>query len=520
MSEEASKILYFDPNNISFSKDAGNNLNAIFKGPTIMKDPEDYSIAVDLEVVMKDRDNVVIIDALKATNSGESSIHNLLEGKNLAGTNVLTTYFTDITNTNTGEYDNEALSIASIDIEFTSWYVASVIIKFTDVRGAGMFSQAEYNNSNKNGSNNQNQFAPFFTMPYPIFNLKVKGFYGNAVTYPLHCTDFQAEFNNEKGNFDITAQFIGYTYAMLSDIQMSYLIAAPYLKQYGEAYWARESAEGGRFRTLEGRPLPKIPELMYRVADGMQKQGKLDNSNSNIVDLKVLDNQTADILALETNLQNYCAILVSPFKFISDPSNKYLFTLKITDGKDFDPETIKSNSAFKTLKTSLKTSNINLTTGDTSTNFSNTISPVLKDTTTWSVDFDGLFNYINTQKALNNNTKTLLSKEIAQTKAETLTSSYGMVPTIYNLNKVMLAHLETLMYSIGACARDAAIVDRGTWSNGTDLKEDKLSPFPWITDIDGKDKYIGDYDAFPYFAESIFVKSFIEAKTDVSKEIG
>jgi len=520
MSTDANKILYFDPNSINFSKNPGDNLSAIFKGIDIMKDPEEYSIAVDLEVEIKDRNNVIIGQKTIATNNGKSKTSNFLEGKNIGGTNVLTTYFTDITNKNTGDdYDDEALSISSIDIEFTSWYVASVIIKFTDVRGAGMFSNAASNDASKNGPNKgQNQFSPFFTMPYPIFNLKVKGFYGDAVSYPLHCTDFQAEFNNDKGNFDITAHFIGYTYAMLSDVQMSYLIAAPYLSKYGKDYWDRESIIGGRFRTLEGSPLPKIPELMYKVASGMLKQDKLDNTNPNIAELKKLNAEIDDITAMESNLKAYSSLLTSKaYGFKNNTTTPFLLELEITPGDTFNPDDINIKSSLATLAKSLKTNNIDLTTGEN--DFSKIIVIDKKNTAKYSVDFTKIYAYIDIKKLNNNNLKTELSAQIAQTKAETLTSSYGMVPTIYNLNKVLCAHLETLMYSIGACARAAGSQDRGTHVNGTDLKDDKLLAFPWITDVNGIDKYIGDLDAYPSFDEPQFVTSFIEAKTEVSKEL-
>lgn len=61
------------------------------------------------------------------------------------------------------------MCISSIDIEFTSWYVASVIIKFTDVRGASLFSEKDEINDEK--LLNDNLFSGFFTMPYPMFKL-------------------------------------------------------------------------------------------------------------------------------------------------------------------------------------------------------------------------------------------------------------------------------------------------------------------------------------------------------------
>ena len=65
-------------------------------------------------------------------------------------------------------------------------------------------------------------------LPYPIYKLRVKGYYGQPVDYCLHMTKFNSRFNSQTGNFEITANFIGYTYAMLSDMLLGYLRAIPY----------------------------------------------------------------------------------------------------------------------------------------------------------------------------------------------------------------------------------------------------------------------------------------------------
>ena len=41
-------------------------------------------------------------------------------------------------------------------------------------------------------------------------------------------TKFTSKFNSSTGNFEITASFIGYTYAMLSDMLIGYLKAIPF----------------------------------------------------------------------------------------------------------------------------------------------------------------------------------------------------------------------------------------------------------------------------------------------------
>ena len=92
------RVIYFDPNNVNIKGDAGDNLSAIFSGIEMIKDPSDFSIAVDLEVVNKVR------GVVKNTKSNESyglisskPMTNFLQGTKLGGDNTLTNFFADIT---------------------------------------------------------------------------------------------------------------------------------------------------------------------------------------------------------------------------------------------------------------------------------------------------------------------------------------------------------------------------------------------------------------------------------------
>jgi hypothetical protein len=43
-----------------------------------------------------------------------------------------------------------------------------------------------------------------------MYELTVKGYYGQAVKYCLHMIKFNTKFNSQTGNFEITANFIVY----------------------------------------------------------------------------------------------------------------------------------------------------------------------------------------------------------------------------------------------------------------------------------------------------------------------
>tara|TARA_R110001583_G_scaffold78667_1_gene213038 strand:+ start:51055 stop:57495 length:6441 start_codon:yes stop_codon:yes gene_type:complete len=114
--------------------------------------------------------------------------------------------------------DSEAFGINSISVTINKSYTPMVTIGFTDVRGKTLFEQ---------GPNSP--YAAFFHMPYPIFNLVIKGYFGKAVRFQLMMYKFNAKFEPESGNYEVTCNFVGKTSALLSDINMQEILSAPYM---------------------------------------------------------------------------------------------------------------------------------------------------------------------------------------------------------------------------------------------------------------------------------------------------
>ena len=117
-----------------------------------------------------------------------------------------------------GGTDLGTFGITSIDIDIKSSFIPQIQINFVDIRGATLFEQGPCS-----------PYASFFHMPYPVFELSIKGFYGKAVTYTLALRKFNTKFNTSTGNFEVKCEFIGYTYAFLADLVMGYALAAPYM---------------------------------------------------------------------------------------------------------------------------------------------------------------------------------------------------------------------------------------------------------------------------------------------------
>lgn len=534
--KELGNIIYFDPNNVNIENNTGDNINLIFNGIELTKNQEDMSIAVDLEVVSKSRNNITTNDGnVKLSMISGTNRTNFLEGSKIGNTNVLTSFFSDISYSENQDSDtnkNEAMCINSIDIEFQSWYVSSVVIKFTDVRGASLFSPSEHiyqKSKNSELISDNNIFSSFFTFPYPMFKLKVKGYYGDAVTYPLHMVDFNSEFNSEKGSYEITASFIGYTYALLNDIQMPYLLSAPYTKEYGEQYWD-EQVKNGRFRTFEGVQLQKIPDMLEKIKKGEFVFSDINGSNENVIALNNYEKQASNIKTIKSLIDDYISIINKNYA-VTTTSNQYTLTnIKIKNGstiKKIDPMLLNDKDGSIMLQKLYEEINKFINNNKEETAFSKYAGESVKDyfklkqtkkTEEYKLDVSEIINKIDNQIKDYNNKLSELDAKIETTKQNTLSETYGMIPSIYNFTKMLFAHLETLLYCIQKCSKIAyKATNRNINKDGheTDLKNNS-DPFPELT-VNDVEEWIGNH--YPDFEEVKFVKSFLKAITQVESEI-
>ena len=117
-----------------------------------------------------------------------------------------------------GATDNGLLGITNITIKQNTSFMSTVNIQMEDVKGRALF---------EGGDNSP--YAAFFNLPYPLFYLTIKGYYGKAVRLPIMLKDFTSRYNTNSGNFHIDLTFLTYKYTILSEISMGYLIAAPHM---------------------------------------------------------------------------------------------------------------------------------------------------------------------------------------------------------------------------------------------------------------------------------------------------
>ena len=191
---------------------------------TDIPNTEDLSILVELRTTSKSRSTLADEGGISNEEGSRRKI-GFIDGTNVGGgRRSLTTNYTQIgtdffTENKFGEKENdlESLGIESIDISFDTAYTPMIKIKFIDIRGNAVLEKGT-----------DSKYKMFFELPFPLFELTVQGFYGKAVTYCLHLTKWNASFNSGTGNFEIDTEFIGYTYALLTDCLLGYMRATAY----------------------------------------------------------------------------------------------------------------------------------------------------------------------------------------------------------------------------------------------------------------------------------------------------
>lgn len=266
------RLRYIEP--AIFNNDTGGGYDEHITHPY-----EDYCMAVDLTVKVVDRYSCGWGSQSGYTEYKYSSSNgsiSFLGGTSGETGQFLTTNFTDVSMTTPSANTSECLGIESISINYDNHLFPLVVVKFIDVRGATLMSPTEagYYNS-KDVGNSRDIYKAFFTIPYPMFILKVKGYYGNGATFKLALHKSSIEFNSETGNFNITASFIGYMYGIYADLPMPYIAVAPYMDG-GKEYWNNKILDGTfMFRDASGNkvgPMVKLPELRHKLANAASNE--------------------------------------------------------------------------------------------------------------------------------------------------------------------------------------------------------------------------------------------------------
>jgi len=197
----------------------------------------------------------------------------------------------------------EGFGIKSIDIKYNASLVPVVDITFTDIRGAGLFDTIKDNDR-------QSPYSIFFKMPYPIFKLSVKGYFGQSVEYCLHMVNWNSNFDGSTGNFDITANFLGFQQAFLNDMNVGNVIANVNTEEGIESLnnlnWTYNKGEPDEFT---------IPEKIRKIDDFFLKISKLQ------IDSEILKAENPGFDKLK-DLNGQLKLLKQIQEFIGTPIDK------------------------------------------------------------------------------------------------------------------------------------------------------------------------------------------------------
>lgn len=297
MIKNSGNVIYIDPNRIDdFNEYDSFNMGSVAKSIN----NEDLCIVVGLDVEIKGRsrvssnsgndDNIVTLQWDSSSNGNKVSF---MEGTkiytNAERTEYIKALTTDYTKTSLFDIESEGtcemFGIKSIDITYDSFMIPNVVIQFVDVRGVSLFAQEEMRHNLQNHSVNESVegsfFKSFFQFPYPKYVLRVKGFYGEMVSYELTCSGFKAAFDSNTGNFNVTANFLGYAASFLTDIMTNAVICAPYSEYIGKEYWDA-NVSNGRF-VLDADGTNSSPVPMLRIGELCAKYDDLKKSISEII---------------------------------------------------------------------------------------------------------------------------------------------------------------------------------------------------------------------------------------------
>ena len=135
--------------------------------------------------------------------------------------------------------DNGLLGITSISVKVSSSFIPSVSIEMEDVQGKALFQLG-----------NKSPYAAFFNLPYPQFYLTLKGYYGQAIRYQLNLLKFNARFNSQNGNYQVTLDFQGFKFNVLNEITINHLLATPHM--YSKRF--QVTAQNATANTSAGSP--------------------------------------------------------------------------------------------------------------------------------------------------------------------------------------------------------------------------------------------------------------------------
>lgn len=514
------------------AKTTGSWVIPYFEPNTIDYKPEDLCIGISLDVIYVSRD-------LDTTNTMSGSV-SILTGKD----GFLSTSYSDVSvlelisggnKESIGGGNKESIGIESINIKYNTWYFPEVNIKFVDIRGNAVFNPMEKTNDFGYHKNAKGSFLKaFFTFPYPIFKLTVKGYFGEPVTYSLIVKGVpKAVFNSQTGNFEISADFIGHMYYSLTDIPMSLVMAAPYIDYGG-------TIELGNFQHRHGQGnTAKIPTFVDFISDVNKVLGntKKDETINTLKNNKASNDKK--ITAIEECEKLLQAIKDYIEKFYKQEVQDGATTLTL-DNTKYD-QNKKENDSKAQITNELwnKIKPLKEKLGEESLGLDLVIIKNLDDNIPENVDdkgnpksfnfkcnFDDDFKKLQGQKDSLNDSNKDIQKNIEQKEAEIVKNNMPYVPTVKNLVEMVIAHLNCLKQITNRCMNNIKKGNRSSKGIELELTDCNVKgglttmyPFTGFYNEKREVIWIGDVKVAKNFEEVNFIDSIMKGVTNLTQKM-
>ncbi|MDB4326179.1 phage tail tip lysozyme [bacterium] len=491
---------------------------------------------------------------------------NFIKGKDAApgqapvGTSFLTTNWTDLGSVDSqlGE-DLETFGMTNIDINFNSGFIPIITIDFIDIRGATLFEQGSCS-----------PYGAFFHQPYPIFELTIKGYYGQPVKYTLHVNKFTTSFDPGTGNYKSRGEFIGYSYAFLSDIVLGYVMAAPYMTEYDSdgklnqiyekylKYYEELGYNNGTNKfnpktNVDGRPFT-IFNYVKKI-EGLLGQGNTDEgaiadiqNSTELAEIDQLDDVEQTISDIQENLKDFSEKWVeqggevsgnihtygNSKNDVSTPISESILTLfnEYFSNTGFVGVRVEIFNEFvdevksQTKLTKLELADFQITSSDNSF---------------YLLDLTAFINKIESKTQEVTSSLNLKREEFKKLANEKVKGSIGFVPTVRSFFTVLLANTELFLELLKNASYDAEVYHNENPNQKLNFKSLRNSNAPsvggpdgvvwaWPTYVEtkkigGKDvetdveTYPGNNPKFANWPEVKFVESFLKALQEMQKDI-
>ena len=483
-------------------------------------------------------ENILAVNFLKAKESNP--------GTAPEGTSFLTTNWTKVGSLSSQLGDDlETFGMTNIDININSGFVPTITIDFEDIRGATLFEQGSCS-----------PYAAFFHQPYPVFELTIKGYYGDPIRYQLQCMSFITSFDAASGNYKSKGEFVGYTFGFLSDILLGYIMASPYLERAPEVltniyeeyldFYKEEGYNGangrGDFNPLianDGRPLT-IYNYVRKLQE-LQGQGNSDEGAiaeiQNSTELESLEdlNKLSEIIS---DIEEFIVDFKGEWESKGGESDGDRYTYGVSGGGSTGGDNIVLDvyekyfglvSGIIPIRTTIFNERI---VGASVTEITNKVG-VQNDAGEIQLSLSNFKSELN-QKNKEISTALNIDKENFKKLAnEKIKAAIGFVPTIRSFFTVLLANTELFLELLKQVSTEAESYHEKTPDTflykGVSKKVSDVV-YAWPTYVEQKknssgggfqevETYPGNNPKFSNWPEVRFVEEFLNALTEMQKDI-